>query len=1071
MPETNDKEQITKKTISRYMQILFVAIAFGLMVLASYWFVSDLERKHLQRDVKNAISNTEASIIADLKEPETILAGFSETIRGMILRGDSEKTVREYISFMNNYMQDNEKNRLLGVMGFYGYFDFFGRRYFTESEDWTPPKGYDLQSRPWYIAAIRANGDIGVTEPYKNLRVGDVAVITFSRRIFDDDGEALGIISLDIKLDRVKQHAINTQFAENGYGFLLSESRELIAHPEPSVLGMHFHDVKSKIASYEEELINNGFVNEVISTDYRGIESIVFLERLQNGWYMGVVTPRDKYYQSTRSMALFLTVMGALLATGLIAILLVMFNELNKENEKSQKMAHWYNSILDAIPLPITVTDADTKWTFINTAVEKFLGITFEEAIGKPCNNWGINICNTPDCGIVCARRGLKQTYFSEGDSSYQVDVAILKDINDETMGYIEIVQDITNLKQITKKQADAEAANAAKSAFLAKVSHEIRTPMNAILGITEIQLRNGSLPADTKNALDRIYNSGYMLLGIINDILDLSKIEAGKLELFPVEYDFPSLINDTVVLNIVRYESKPITFSLHVDENIPLMLFGDELRIKQILNNLLSNAFKYTASGVVSMTVSLESAQIAAQAEQRRPEPGGVTLVFCISDTGQGMTPEQLDKLFDEYMRFNMETNRAIEGAGLGMSITKHLVRLMNGNIEVQSKQGKGSTFTVYLPQKISAGGAGVIGKELAEKIGQMSPVKSAHKKKAPIIYEYMPYGKILVVDDVETNLYVTRGLISPYGLSVDTASSGYEVIEKVKRGLIWDIIFMDHFMPGMDGVEAARIIRGLGYIKPIVALTANVVSGQAEMFFANGFDDFISKPIDIRQLDLILNKYIRDKYPDEIIKAARQLKNNMVKKIIPAPSVNNELARIFTRDAEKAIIILETILKKQGMYDDEDIQMYVINVHAMKSALANIGESELSAFALKMEEAGRRNDIAVISAETPAFVSSLREVIDKINPNKDENDNDFTDEIKGEDNGYLLEKLAFIQDACAENNKKAAKDALTQLRQKKWPRRIKSLLETIAENLLHSEFTEAAKAAGDYINSYIVK
>jgi signal transduction histidine kinase/CheY-like chemotaxis protein len=949
MPGTNDKDQQTKKTISRYMHILFVAIAFGLMVFASYWFVSDLERKHLQRDVKNAISQTEANIIADLKEPETILAGFSETVRGFILRGDNEKRVQEYIFFINNYMQDNEKNRLLGVMGFYGYFDVFGKRYFTESLNWSPPEGYDLESRPWYIAAVEANGDIGVTAPYRNLRVGDVAVITFSRRIFNNEGEALGIICLDIKLDRVSQHAINTQFAENGYGFLLSGSRDIIAHPEPSVIGTNFRNVRSTIASYEDELVENGFVNEVIATDYRGIKSIVFLERLENGWYMGVVTPREKYYQNTRSMALFLTVMGALMATGLIAILLVMYNELNRENEKSLA---------------------------------------------------------------------------------------------------------------ITKKHADAEAANAAKSAFLAKVSHEIRTPMNAILGITEIQLRNGSLPNDTKNALDRIYNSGYMLLGIINDILDLSKIEAGKLELFPVEYDFPSLINDTVVLNIVRYESKPIAFNLRVDENIPLMLYGDELRIKQILNNLLSNAFKYTASGVVSMKVSLSQS-----------EPGSVTLIFCISDTGQGMTPEQLEKLFDEYMRFNMETNRAIEGAGLGMSITKHLVKLMNGNIEVQSKLGKGSTFTVYLPQKIAGGVSSLIGREMAEKIGQMSPVKSAHKKKAPIIYEYMPYGKILVVDDVETNLYVTRGLISPYGLSVDTASSGYEVIEKVKSGITWDIVFMDHFMPGMDGVETARIIRAMGYIKPIVALTANVVSGQAEMFFANGFDDFISKPIDIRQLDLVLNKHIRDKYPDDIIKAARQLKNNMGQSFVSPQAVNPELARIFTRDANKAINMLETLLKKQDGFDDEDIQMYVINVHAMKSALANIGETELSSFALKLEEAGRKKNISVIPTETPAFISSLRGIIDKINPNKDENDSDVTDDIKGEDNEYLLEKLAFIQDACGENNKRAAKDTLIQLRQKKWPRRIKNLLETIAQNLLHSEFTEAAKAAGDYVDSYIVK
>jgi len=1051
------KELKTKKILSRYMQILFVAIAFGMMVFASYIFVSEIERKHLQRDVKNAILYTEANIIADLKEPETILAGFAETIRGMIIRGDNDKAVYEYIRYINHYMQDNEKNRLIGVMGFYGFFDVFGNKHFTERANWIPPEDYDLQSCPWYKAAVKANGDIGITEPYKNIRTGDISVITFSRRIFDDNNKALGIICLDINLDRIRQHAVNTQFAEKGYGFLLSESLELIAHPEPSMIGLPLNVVKSNISSFEEELIQNGYVYEVITTDYRKIESIVFLERLQNGWYMGVVTPRDKYYETTINMALVLTVMGVILATALILILLVIFNEINKENEKSQTMAYWYNSILNAIPLPVTVTDADTKWTFINTAVEKFLGVTLEEVIGKPCSNWGANICNTPACGIECAKRGQRQTFFSEGDSSYQLDVAIIKDKQEKTMGYIEVVQDITNMKLLAKKQADAEAANFAKSIFLTKVSHEIRTPMNAILGITEIQLRNETLPADVKDALDRIYNSGYMLLGIINDILDLSKIEAGKLELFPVEYDFPSLINDTVVLNIVRYESKPIKFNIHVDENIPLMLLGDELRIKQILNNLLSNAFKYTASGEISMSVSQESP---------RNETEGITLVFRISDTGQGMTPEQLEKLFNEYTRFNMEINRAVEGAGLGMSITKNLVRLMNGDIQVQSQLGKGSVFTVRLPQGV-APNSGVLGRELAEKIGHMSPVKTAYAKKAPIIYEYMPYGRVLVVDDVETNLYVTRGLITPYGLSVETASSGYEAIEKIKQGLMWDIIFMDHFMPGMDGIETAQIIRGLGYTKPIVALTANVITGQSEMFFANGFDDFLSKPIDIRQLDIVLNKLIRDKYPDEIIEAARQAKNNMGKSSGTMPSVKPELAKFFIRDAEKAAVTLETILKKHGEYEDEDMQLYTINVHGMKSALANIGETELSAFALKLEEAGRERNIAVISKETTAFLSDLYAVIEKNRPNKDDIGNEDVGDIQDGDKAYLFEKLSFIKEACAEYNKKAAKDTLTQLQQKKWPRHVRETLDAIAEYLLHSEFKEAAKLAKDYSDS----
>ena len=1046
-------EQKVRKTIIRYMQILFVALAFALMVFASYLFVSDIERNHLQNSVKDAISFTEANITADLKEPETLLSGFAETVRGMILHGDNAQTVREYIQYINHYMRSNNEDYLLGVLGFYGFFDVFGKRYFTESVDWVPPEDYVLSDRPWYKVAIEADGDIGVTEPYKNLRTGDAYILTFARCLFNEKGARLGVICLDINLDKISQHAVNTQFAEKGYGFLLSENMKLIAHPEPSMLGMAFHDVKSHIADYEDKLIQNGHIYEAISTDYRGIESIVFIERLQNGWYMGIVTPKNEYYKSTRIMALVLTVIGAVLAMALIMILLVIFKEINKENEKSQAMAHWYNSILNAIPLPITVTDADTNWTFINEAVEKILGITLEEAIGKPCNSMGTEICNTEDCGIRCAKRGVTQTYFTHKGSSYQVDVAVLKSIDQKIMGYIELVHDITELKLITKKQADAEAANAAKSAFLAKVSHEIRTPMNAILGIAEILLQDESLSHDMQEALSRIYNSGYLLLGIINDILDLSKIEAGKLELTPINYDVPSLINDTVHLNIMRFDSKPIIFDLHLNENIPLTLFGDELRIKQILNNLLSNAFKYTETGRISLSINIEPSN----------DSGVITLLFRVSDTGQGMTREQLDKLFDEYTRFNLEANRTTEGAGLGMSITKRLVDLMNGEILVESKKNKGSTFTVRLPQGIVD--SGILGKDIVENLMQFRLGRMSQMKKAPqVVREYMPYGKVLIVDDVETNIYVAKGLLAPYGLSIDTAMSGFEAIEKIKNGSSYDVIFMDHFMPNMDGIEAARNIRELKYTNSIVALTANALTGQTEIFMANGFDGFISKPIDIHQLNSVLNKLIRDKYPIETVEAARQIKDNVKKTAVKQQSVNNEIIKIFLRDAGKAVAILETIHANNYRRVD-DTQMYIINIHAMKSALANIGETELSAAAAKLEEAGRNQNITEISNDTPGFISALRAVIQKNSPNKDGDDK--ADIIMSEEErADLFEKLFIMQKASIEFDKKTVKKTLAQLQEKTWPFTVNKLLETISEHLLHSEFIKIANLIDNYKN-----
>ena len=613
-------------------------------------------------------------------------------------------------------------------------------------------------------------------------------------------------------------------------------------------------------------------------------------------------------------------------------------------------------------------------------------------------------------------------------------------------------IQNSVDMTELIMAKEQAEQSSRFKSQFLSRMSHEVRTPMNAILGITEIQLQNQTLPQAMREALDKIFNSGYLLLGIINDILDLSKIEAGKLELSPAGYDFQNLINDTIQITVVHYDNKPIDFSLQVDENIPLTLFGDELRIKQILNNLLSNAFKYTDKGGVSLSVN---------AEYTRQEDE-VTLVFRIADTGQGMTGEQVEILFDEYTRFNMETNRTTEGTGLGMNITKQLVRMMNGELSVESEPGKGSVFIVRLPQRII--GSGVLGKELAENIKQFNIGRITQTNKAPqFVREYMPYGRVLVVDDVETNLYVARGLMAPYGLSIETATSGFEAINKVKGGATFDIIFMDHFMPKMDGIEAAKILRNWGYTHPIIALTANALTGQAEMFLENGFDGFISKPIDIRQLNASLNKLIRDKYPPEVVEAARKQSAKIMAKSSAEklqPSSGPELAAIFIRDAEKAHARLKTIISNSFRRDD-DFRQYVINIHSMKSALANIGEDGLSGIAFKLELAGRAENISVIMSETPAFLEALGKVIEKNRSEAGDNDTAAED---SENLEYLAEKLRIIRTACEKYDEATANKALSELKQKKWSNSANALLDTIAEYLLHSDFEEAAKLAESY-------
>ncbi|MDR1920719.1 MAG: response regulator [Candidatus Adiutrix sp.] len=408
------------------------------------------------------------------------------------------------------------------------------------------------------------------------------------------------------------------------------------------------------------------------------------------------------------------------------------------------------------------------------------------------------------------------------------------------------------------RKARQSNAANLSKSRFLANMSHEIRTPLNAIIGLSEIEMQK-ELPQETLIDIEKIRNSGVNLLGIINDILDISKIEAGAFEIILADFDVPMLINEVVQQNIVRIGAKNIKFVLKLDETFPNTLHGDALRIRQVLTNVLSNAFKYTKEGTV--TLSMEWKRAAPFAE----------CSFTVSDTGVGIKHEDLTRMFNDYTQLNSAADRNIEGTGLGLAITKNLLRLMGGNITVESEYGSGSRFTVNLPLKMV--GDEPIGLRTAEELTNYSDSKMRRRRKSNFVRSKIPPGRVLIVDDLDVNLMVAKGLLKSYGLAVDTAASGAEAIEKIRsaaQGPVlerYDMVFMDHMMPGMDGVEATRIIRreiASDYARavPIIALTANALAGSREMFLENGFNSFLPKPINVAQLDRELSAWIKEKH-----------------------------------------------------------------------------------------------------------------------------------------------------------------------------------------------------------------
>ena len=465
--------------------------------------------------------------------------------------------------------------------------------------------------------------------------------------------------------------------------------------------------------------------------------------------------------------------------------------------------------------------------------------------------------------------------YTKSGDMGKFVSVGLLIFLT--IMGYLSIKL----MAMQRKEQHEAIQANQAKTEFLANMSHEIRTPMNAVMGMSELILQEEELSDSVKEGIKNIQSASNTLLSIINDILDVSKIESGKMELVNINYQISSTIYDIQNMISFRIGEKPLELILDIAPDLPDELYGDEIRLRQILINLLGNAVKFTQKGKIILRIRWEK------------EDSTAWIKIEVEDTGIGIRQEDIDKMFESFQRVDVSRNRAIEGTGLGLSICKSLCTLMGGNISVKSEYGKGSVFTVLIPQKI-----------IDESVcygNAAKPVKVWNDVPEKIQGEiYAPEARILIVDDSELNIKVAEGLMKQYGFKIDTVCSGEEAVRKVKENS-YQLVFLDHMMPEMDGIETLRIMKRevKGFKTPVIALTANAISGVRESYIKKGFTDYLSKPINPEKLLEKLKLYI----PKEFILQKKDVKKEYKKQIEKAITLLQEY------DGEKVLEILRKI------------------------------------------------------------------------------------------------------------------------------------------------------------------
>ena len=928
-----------------------------------------------------------------------------------------------------------------------------------------------------------------ISSPFYSSETGDFIIRVYTPMDMQTGSD--GILSLTMSGMIFSDLVSGYKLWQTGNIYIINEEGTIIADVEKElVLGQRnfLNEYNADPDSASDEIsgiaryLRQALLNEkgLDSYKYKGVERLCSYRLISGtllGWRVAVVAPLTESPKASVRQGLVLAALFFLLIGLILSVIMSKFvskpyyeledlhKALSSQNERSRVL-------MDSAPFGMNLWNRDCVVFECNEESVKLFGLNSKKEYLERFNELspeyqpdgrlskektaaqmleafekGYSACEwlhqKPDGTLIPAEAILVRVPYGD---DYAV-AGYTRDLREHNAMMLEIEQRDILLEAALK---EAQKANSAKSDFLANMSHEMRTPLNAVIGLSELSLDGGMIEGEDYSNLEKIYNAGTTLLNLINDILDISKIEAGMLELVETCYDVPSLINDTITQNTIRIGDKPIEFKLEIGKEVFMHLHGDELRIKQIMNNLLTNAIKYTDEGIVELLLN------------NTREDDIVWFSITVSDTGRGIKPEDISKMFLDYTQMDKEYNRQIEGTGLGLPITRKLAEAMGGSVEVESEYGKGSIFTVIIKQRFVSETR--INDEIINSLKNFRYSVNKRDRNTAIRLNIirMPYARVLVVDDNATNLDVAKGLLSPYNMKVDCVESGQKAVDAIRaENKSYSAIFMDHMMPGMDGVEAARTIRELGtdYAKniPIIAMTANTIIGNEEMFLSNGFQDFLPKPVDMSRLDELLRRWVRNK---ELEKALEDRSLSSLGQVAPGLYYEQDRRKAAERrsgierrqlfeqllgiDYERGIERFggseETFMNILSSYaqntrplldviehvSEDSLDEYATIVHGIKGASRGILADMLGNSAENLENAAKTGDIAYINMHNQTFIEAvmklIRDIDDLLNAKSTENPKP----MKNVPDAMALQKLL---DACKSYSMDEAESAMGEI------------------------------------------